>query len=282
MSRAGYTITEASHGMGSSTYPPGSQATFFDSAISVGVDMLVLDSSTTYALPAHLTDDDPTLVDGNPITRAPDGGVIIGDSTIVIPGSQTTFSDHTISASIASVIIDGSTFALPTSAGAVAYQALASKPITLANGVLISAGGHAAVISGTTYSIPPTAGSGFLVDDKTSRSPTSSLQSVFTIAGPTFTANPTGFVADGHSIALHGSAVSLSGTPISLGPSGLQIGSSTLPLVPALETHTVGLAGLIVEGFGRATASAGGGWERFDPHWRSRVEAYGCAMGWGF
>ena len=253
---AGDTITKGSNGgivIGSSKYPPGTQATFSDTVLSLGLDKVVLDSST-YALPANPSDD-PTLVDGNPITRAPNGGVIIGDSTI-LPEGQATFSGHTKSAGVSSIILDGSTFASPTSAGAVAYQNITSKSITLANGVVISAGGHVAMISGTTYSIP-TDGSGLITDNKTMGFPTS-LQSVFTISGQTFTANPTGFRAGGHSISLHGSAITLSGTPISLGLSGLQVGSSTIPLTPARETHDVGLAGLIVKGFGNVTGSAGG------------------------
>ena len=253
---AGYTIIKASNGeavTGSSTYPPGSQTTFPDRVLSVGVDNVVRDSST-YALPINPTDD-AIFVDSNPITRAPNGGVIIGDSTIV-PGGQAALSGHTIVAGVSSVILDGSTFALPTSVGAVAYQSIASTSITLANGVVISAGDRAAIISGTTYSIP-TEGSGLIMDDKTMGFRTR-LQSVFTIAGQALTANPTGFGADGHSILLHGSAVTHSGTLISLRPSGVQVGSSTFPPTPTQATHDVGLASLIVQGFGHATGSAGG------------------------
>ena len=86
--------------------------------------------------------------------------------------------------------------------------------------------------------------------------PTGELESEFTIAGQTFTANPTGFAVDDHSVSLDGPAVTLSGTPISLGSEGLQIGSTTWPLTPAQETADVGLGGLIMFGFGNGDGIA--------------------------
>ena len=256
---AGQTVTKASNNgviAGNSTYPSGAQATLSGTVLSVGTDNVVLGSST-YALPSNPTDE-PTFVDCNTITRAPDGRVIIGDFTVA-PGGQKTFSSHKISLGVSSVMIDGSTFALPTSAGSIAYQNLGSKSITLANEVVISAGGPAAIISGTTYHIPADDG-GLIINDKTTGFPTR-LQSVFTIAGQTFVADPTGFEANRHSISSDGSAVTLSGTVVSLRSLGLpMIGSLTVPLAPAQETHNVGLimTGSSAANFSRPLAFAGG------------------------
>ncbi|KAF6234240.1 hypothetical protein HO173_007660 [Letharia columbiana] len=311
----GQTITKAWNGgviIGSSTYLPGTQAKVFGTALSVGADNVVVDGST-YTLPTSPTGK-PILIDGKSITRASNGGAVIDDTTIA-PGSQAIVLGHTISAGSSSVVIDGSTYALPTNT--VPENAVAQL-LTLANGVVISAGGSAAAVSGITYSIPldngelivngktmafPTevesvftiAGqtftanpTGFVVDGYsvsrdgsaitllgtivslgpsglqigsstiplTFPQETAGLQSVFTIAGQTFTANPTGFAVDGHSVSMDGSAVTLSGTVVSLGSEGLQIGSTTWPLTPAQETADVGLGGLIMSGFGNGAGAA--------------------------
>ena len=230
----GQTIAKASNGgvmIGGSTYLPGTQADVFGTALSVGADDVVVGGST-YAIPTYPTGK-PVVIDGKPITRAPNGGVVIGGSTIA-PGSQVVVSGHTISAGFSSVVVDGSTYALPTYT--VSPNAF-SQSITLANGAIISAGGSAVTLSGTTYSIASDRRA-LIVNGKTIGFPTGS-NLVFTIAGQTFTANPTGFAIDSHSILRDGSAITLSGTVISLGPSGLQIGSSTIPLAFAQETSAL-------------------------------------------
>ncbi|KAK4691660.1 hypothetical protein P7C71_g5384, partial [Lecanoromycetidae sp. Uapishka_2] len=308
-------VAKASNGgvvIGSSTYLPGAQANVFGSTVSVGEDNIVVDGST-YTLPTYPTSK-MIVFDGKSIARASSGGLIIGDS-IIPPGGRATISGHLVSDGFSSVVIDGSTYALPTNT---ISEDLIPHSLTLANGVIISAGGMAATISGTTYAIPsdarvvlvngktmalPTefntvftvAGqiftanpTGFVVSGYTvlqggsaitlsgtvvslgpsglqvgsSTTPlafpqeTAELQSVFTIADQTFTANPTAFAVDGHSVSVDGPAVTLSGTPVSLGPEGLQIGSTTWPLTLAQETADVGLGGLIMSGFGGGAGAA--------------------------
>ena len=230
----GQRIAKASNGgviIGGSTYLPGTQANVFGTALSVGAGDVVVDGST-YALPTYPTGK-PVLIDGESIIRAPNGGVVIGGSTIA-PGSQAVVSGHTISAGFSSVVVDGSTYALPT------YTVSPNgfpQSITLVNGAIISAGGSAVTLSGTTYSIPSD-DNALIVNGKTIGFP-AGLNSVFTIAGQTFTADPNGFAIDGYSILPDGSAITLSGTVLSLGPSGLQIGSSTIPLAFAQETSAL-------------------------------------------
>lgn len=308
-------VAKASNGgiiIGSSTYLPGTQANVFGSTVSVGGDNIVVDGST-YTLPTYPTSK-MIVIDGKSIARASNGGIVIGDSTIPA-GSQATISGHVVSDGVSSVVVDGSTYALPTDT---ISEDDIPQSLTLANGVIISAGGMAATISGTTYAIPSDArvllvngktmalptgfkpvftvagqiftanANGFIVGGYTilqggsaitlsgtvvslgpsglqvgsSTTPlafpqeTAGLQSVFKIAGQTFTANPTGFAVDGHSVSVDGPAVTLSGTPVSLGPDGLQIGSTTWPLTPAQETADVGLGGLILFGFGGGAGAA--------------------------
>ena len=228
---AGQTITKASNSgvmIGSSNYPPGAQATLSGSVLSVGSDNVVLGSST-YALASNPTNE-PTLVDDNTITRAPDGGVIVGDFTIA-PGGQTTLSGQKISVGVSSVIIDGSTFALPISAGATASRTILSQSLTLANQVVISAGGP-------SYNVPTDNSKPIIKSDKTTRFPTRPPS----VSGQTFTAaNPTGFETNnGQSISSDGSAIAAS----SLLSLGLPIPFSTT--TPAPQTHP---GGAIITGF---------------------------------
>ena len=234
---AGQTITKASNSgvmIGSSNYPPGAQATLSGTVLSVGSDNVVLGSST-YALPSNLINE-PTLVDDNTITRAPDGGVIIGDFTIA-PGGQTTFSGQKITVGVSSVVVDGSAFALPTSARATASRTILSQSLTLANQVVISAGGP-------TYHIPADNSRPIIENDKTTRFPTRP-PSVSTISGQPFSAvNPTGFENNGQSISSDGSAIAASSLPSLALPIPI---STTTPLTTS--AHTVGLGGVIITGF---------------------------------
>lgn len=68
----------------------------------------------------------------------------------------------------------------------------------------------------------------------------SGTQSVFAVAGQTFTAEPTGFAIAGTTLTQGGSAITISRTPVSLAPGGtLAMGSSTIAL-PFQTVFTVG------------------------------------------
>ena len=255
---AGQSIARAPDGglfIGSSTVVSGSQSTISGHIFSAGLSSVLIDGSA-YALPTRVgailqqpTDplESPVLIAGQSVIRASNGGLIIGSSTIA-SGSQATVLGHIVSAGSSSVIIDGSIYALPTSVGAIIQKPADLQAITLANGIIISAGGPPAALSGTTYSIVSD-GRALLANGKTMPFPTKP-QSIFTIAGEIFTAAPTAFVAAGKTLALDGSAVTIDGTVVSLGPSGIQIGSSTIPLDVAEETAEANLGNLILSGFG--------------------------------
>lgn len=102
---SGQTIAKAASGgvvVGRSTYLPGIQATAFDTVLSVGTDNVVVDGST-YNLRTYPTGK-PILIDGEAVTRASDGGVVVGISTVA-PGSQRIISGHMISAGSASIVV---------------------------------------------------------------------------------------------------------------------------------------------------------------------------------
>ena len=70
---------------------------------------------------------------------------------------------------------------------------------------------------------------------------------VYTVAGQTFTPNPSAFSIAGTTISAGGPAATVDGTVISLGPSGtLVIGSSTIPLLTSQVSSDVNIDGFDV------------------------------------
>ncbi|KAL8717922.1 MAG: hypothetical protein Q9225_004886 [Loekoesia sp. 1 TL-2023] len=246
--------------IGTSTLAPGSQVTVAGHDISVGSSTVVIDQNT-YTLPktagtvqvpslqgtATMA---PLMIDGQFVSKDASGHLIVGTSTIPL-GSQLTMADHIISAASDKVIMDHSTYILPTTAGAV--ETPAPTPITLPNGMVLTAGASAITVSGEVISVFSN-DKGFVIDGSTVTVPSvTSSQSVFTVAGETFTATPSGFSIDGTTISLGGPAVTISGTVVSLGTAGLQIGSQTIPL-PTSTASQPDLGDVIMSAF-----SQGGG-----------------------
>ena len=233
-------ITKASSGgviIAGATYTPGATGQVSGTPISIGSDNVVV-GGAAYSLPTSGAPG-PPLIAGQAITKASNGGIIVAGSTIP-PGSQATISGQAVSVGPAFAVIDGLTYALPTTAGGVLQQGSTGPvtAITLPNGEIITAGGPSATQLGHVVAIP-TDGSGLVVDGKTISLP-STPGSIFAVAGQTFTAAPTGFVLAGQTLSPGGSAITLSGTVVSLGPSGLQIGSSTIPLATGTGTGAGG------------------------------------------
>ena len=194
------------------------------------------------------------MVAGQTVARASNGGLVVGTSTIA-PGAQATISGHVFSAAgtgATNIAIDGSNYALPTSAGALLETPVPASPktaeaaVTLANGDAISAGGPAAVVSGVTASVLGD-DSGLVIGSKTIPLPPPSAlttsNAVYTVGGQTFTAAPSGvpISIDGTTLSPGGSPITISGTVVSLGNGALQIGSTIMPLPTApSELFTVG------------------------------------------
>ncbi|KAL6720091.1 hypothetical protein ACLMJK_002012 [Lecanora helva] len=258
---SGQSIAKAQGGgivIGGATIGAGSQTAVAGHTVSVDSSNAIVDGST-YALPpspggailAPAPTPAPVLVGGQSVTRAANGGVVIGGSTIAA-GASATIAGQVISVGDSAAVIGGTSYALPTNAGAVVQQGpsiaqniAAHSALALANGAVITAGGAPATVDGTVIAIP-SADNGIVVNGKTVPLtalpiPIAAGPSVYTVAGQTFTAAPTGFAIGSQSLTPGGSAITLSGTVISLGPSGLQIGTSTVPLSsPLPSVFTVG------------------------------------------
>ena len=260
-------IVQVSNGnlqVGGQIIAPGSQAIVSGHVVNFANRTQVVVDGTTNAI-APITSQAPLIVGGQTAYQAPGGGLIVGTSTIA-PGSQATISGQVFSLDgSSSVAVDGSTYSLPPTQNAYIIQAVQTTPtgpitlsnglvvtpaasaatpgaypaLNLPNGAVISAGGPTAVFSGTTYSVLPS-NQGLLVNGASTLALPplpSAPQSIFSVAGQTFTAAPTGFSIAGTTIAPGGQAVTISGTAIALNSfSQLQIGSSTIGLTQSPET----------------------------------------------
>ncbi|MCJ1334853.1 hypothetical protein MMC09_000118 [Bachmanniomyces sp. S44760] len=167
---------------------------------------------------------------GTPVSLGPNGNLLIGSSTVATLPQQSVYT--------------------------VAGQVFTPEPqgFSIA-GTSISAGGPGIFISGTPISLDP---DGDLVIG-TRTIATLSSQSIFTVAGQIFTANPSAFSIDGTTISEGGPGVTIDGMPVSLGPGGdLDIGTSTAHLNTEAAAAT-GLGGAILSAFGGPVGTAANG-----------------------
>ena len=274
----GNSIVKAPNGgvvIGSSTIAPGSEATIFGQVISAGPSNVAIDGST-YVLPssaggvletpAPQTEQEvPVQVGGNSISRASNGGIIIGSSTLV-PGSEATISGQVVSAGATNIAIGGSTYDLASTAGAVLQT---PSPVSPSNAPVVVAGqtvarasngglvvgtstiapGAQATISGHVFSAAGTGATNIAIDGNNYALPTTAgalLETPAPISPNIVEAAVT--LANGDVISAGGPAAVVSGVTASVlgDDSGLVIGSKTIPLPPpsALTTsnavYTVG------------------------------------------
>ncbi|KAL8693310.1 MAG: hypothetical protein Q9218_001829 [Villophora microphyllina] len=149
--------------VGTNTILPGSQTTLAGQIISLDKSNHIIINQQTYTLPSSAgvvqtssaqTPASPLLIASNTISKDSLGRLIIGTSTL-LPGSAVTIAGHTISAASddSDIIIDHSTYALPSGAGVVQSPAPTSPPIVLPNGVTLTPGATAVTVSGKVVSV---------------------------------------------------------------------------------------------------------------------------------
>ena len=282
----GQTIARAPNGgfiIAGATLAPGAVATVDGHTISAGpasANNIVIDGSTIAAptrpgaiLETAIPEEKPFLIGGQSITRAANGALVIGTSTIP-PGRAVTIAGHTISANPGdeNVIIDGKNYELPTTSGAILETAAAPTPksnlatttntiedvVTLIDGQCISAGGPDATISGKIATVLPS-DSGIVIGGTTYPIPP---QSIFTVGtAPStivFTASSAGFVIPtSTTVSPAAPPVTAAGTLVSLGTSGVvAVGSKTVTLAPPGSILDGGFVSGVAYPSGSASASA--------------------------
>jgi len=230
-----------------SMVPGGPPVTISGTRVSLGSSGGLVIGGSTVNL-ASLPRSSIFTVGGQTFTANPTAIPIMG-TTISRGGPGITISGTPISLGPSGLIIGTSTIPLASTINSV--FTIGSQTFTANStgfsiaGTSILPGQPAVTISGTPVSL---GSSGLVVGTSTVLLP-SMTNSVFTIDGQTFTANPTGFSIAGTSILPGQPAITISGTPVSLGPSDLFIGTNIIPL--ATTSSGSGFGGLILSGLGK-------------------------------
>ena len=164
----------------------------------------------------------PVLVGGQPIAKAADGGVIVGDTTIA-PSAQATVQGHTVSLNPVNVVVDGSTYAIPSSEGAAVQMPPQSGAAVLVGGQSLAKAANGGILIGGSITLNPSAQT--------------------TVNGHVISAGPSSINVDGGIYALpsgvgevvqtpqqENTPVLVDGQPITRGgDGGLIIGGTTIP-----------------------------------------------------
>ena len=223
--------------------------------ISLPQSIFTIDAQTFTANPKGFTVNNaavtpggaPCIVDGTTLSLDQSGLLTIGSSTVSLtnPVSSTVLA------------VAGQTFTANPTAFSIA-------------GTMISAGGPAVSVKGTTISLDQSGALaiGSTTISLTNPSPTPFAAKAFTVAGQTFTPNPSALSIAGTTISAGGRAATIDGTIISLRPSGtLVIGSSTIPLSTPQVSSAVDIDGfdiqahssfVVVDGVTLSAAAPGG------------------------
>ena len=176
------------------------------------------------------------IIAGQTVVPNPTGFVIASSS--VLPGSSAvTISKTPVSLDLSGILAVGSSiFSLPPqSVFTVGTRSFTANPTGFVlDGATITPGAAAQTVDGTIIRLGRsgalTLGSNTI--SLQTPSPTPTTITAFTVAGQTFTPNPSAFSIAGTTISAGGPAVTIAGTVISLQPSGtLILGSSTIPLL---------------------------------------------------
>lgn len=240
---AGQTVAPNPTGMiiaGSSVLPGGGEVTISNTPVSLDPSGILVVGSSSFSLPPQSV----FTVSTRPFTANPTGFTF--DGATISPGAAAQTVDGTVLSLgySGALAIGTSTYSLPTplsndpaiSPFTIAGQTFNPNPSAFSiAGTTILAGGSRITLAGTIISLGQ---SGALVIGSSTvllpTPPTSTLLAItpVTLAGQTFTPNPSAFSIAGTTISASGPAVTVAGTVVSLGPSGtLIVGSSTIPLL---------------------------------------------------
>ena len=194
---------------------------------TIGAQTFTADPSAFSIAGTTLSADGPAVtISGTIISLGQNGALEIGSSTISLPTPSNLSPTQVY-----------------TAAGQTFTPNLSAFPI---DGTIVSAGGPAATIHGTIISLGQKGA--LQIGSSTISLPTGPPGKVYTVAGQTFTPNPSTFPIDGTIVSAGGPAATVQGTIVSLGPNGaLQIGSSTIHLLPSSASSNTTIDGLDIK-----------------------------------
>ncbi|KAL9076347.1 MAG: hypothetical protein Q9161_001063 [Pseudevernia consocians] len=265
----GFKINNAAISPGGTAYTVDGTAISLDQSgnLAIGSSIVSLTSPSSITI---------LTVAGQTFTPNP-SAISIAGTTISADGPAVKISGTIISlGSNGALKIGSSILSLPTLSETppnkiytVAGQTFTPNPSAFPiAGTIVSAGGSAVTIDGTIISLDP---SGALAIGSTTidlpnlSDPLSSQ--VYTVAGQTFTPNPSAFPIANTVISAGGPAATINGITVSLQPSGtLLIGSSTIPLLTTPAPSDINIDGfdinaqssfIVVDGMTLVPAAAG-------------------------
>ncbi len=160
--------------VGDSIIAAGSEITLSGHIVSAGASGGLVVDGTSHALqPTLATTLTPLLIGSQSIAQAPNGALLLGSQTLSA-GTQTTLSGHVFSIGTDTLVLDGTTHALPSPSptpkpfvigsesmriapdGALLLgsQILSAGTQTTISGHVLSIGTNALVLDGTTHALP--------------------------------------------------------------------------------------------------------------------------------
>ena len=263
------------------TVAEGSRTTISGTIISVGPTGVII-AGSSYNIPTPTSPSPleyipaPVSIGNAPISQLPNSALLIDGQTLT-PGATTTISGTAITLNAGNVVLDGSTFFLPSLAGSASAPLQTPAPLLIAgtyaseapSGGIILAGqtlapGAQTTVSGTTISVPPTGGA-VIVNGITQ--PLLNPTSPTTSSLPPVSTNEIILTAGAIITNANGQIATYTGPPLSAlleGNSELVIGTATFPLsgtvtgLPVVSEKAV-LAGIIYSALGSDGSVHGGG-----------------------
>ena len=227
-------VSEMANGaiaVGDSTISQGSQATFSNTPISVGSSFVVVGGSTFGLAGSGLTGP-PPLIGGQTIQRASGGDIIIGTRTLS-QGSRITISATPVYALSDGIVVDGTSYQLPTATGksiklnGLSVESLPDGDVivdghtlsidaqTTVSGIVVSVGTNSIMVDGTLYQLPTATRNSSDINSQYSES---------TTVG--------NLIVDGQTLNIDAQTTVLM-TPISVGSDYINIGGTTYHLPSA-------------------------------------------------
>ena len=264
--------------LGTVTIPPGATTTHSGHTFSVGSKFVLVDGTSF-----NLQSTNPSVTPGPTNSGGPSqydgygGGVVIGNTRLP-SGARTTYSGHIVSAGSNTVVVDGISYAIRSSASGliIGSSTLPSGAQTTYSGHTVSAGTGLFVLDGISYvlspssaALPGVSGGGIIVGSLTlsggaqvtnSGHTLSVGSSVFAVDGTTYTEASGGGLIMGTITLLPGAQATESSHVISVGSGSAVIDGTPYTWVasassPSSTSPSGDLGGLIMSAFGTGAAT---------------------------
>lgn len=183
-------------------------------------------------------------IDGSSTVPLPPQSIFtLGDQTFTVKPAGFQMNTAAIAPEGTAHIVDGTTVS-PEPSGLLAI----GSNVFQIDGTTISEGGPAATVDGTIIGLGQSGSLAIGSSIFHLPTPSDTRSNAYTVAGQSFTPNPSAFTIAGTVISAGGPAAVMNGTTVSLEPSGtLLVGSSTIPLLSSPSSYETDIDGFDVK-----------------------------------